>query len=54
MKQYTLLSLVFSLFSGISGLIISFYVGTATGATIVLVSAVLFFITLIVRRKKDI
>lgn len=53
MKQYTLLSLAFSLFSGISGLIVSFYVGTATGATIVLVSAILFFITLIVKRNKN-
>jgi len=51
LKQYTLLSVAFSLFSSIVGLIISYYMGISTGATIVLVSAVLFFITLVKGRK---
>ena len=51
LKQYTLFSVVFSLFSSIAGLIISYYLETSTGATIVLVSAVLFFITLVKGRK---
>ena len=51
LKQYTLLSVAFSLFSSIVGLIISYYLETSTGATIVLISSVLFFITLIKGRK---
>jgi zinc transport system permease protein len=38
-REYTLLSILISLISGISGLILSFYLGTATGATIVLFCA---------------
>ena len=34
-----------SLFSGISGLILSFYLGTAAGGTIVLIAALLFFLS---------
>ncbi|MBC8534508.1 metal ABC transporter permease [Yeguia hominis] len=34
-----------SLFSGISGLILSFYLGTAAGGTIVLLAALLFFLS---------
>ena len=46
MKQYTLLSVLFSVGASITGLITSYYIGTSTGATIVIISAVLFFITL--------
>ncbi|WP_199883710.1 metal ABC transporter permease [Anaerosinus massiliensis] len=45
-KQYHILSVMFSLGSGIVGLIASYYCNTATGATVVLVAASLFFITL--------
>lgn len=45
-KSYHILSIVISLFSGITGLIISYYSNTVTGATIVLVSSVVFFVTL--------
>lgn len=38
-------------FSGIVGLIISYYLNTVTGATIVLVASVIFFITLLAKRK---
>ena len=50
-KQYTIYSILISMFSGISGLIISYYFNTVTGATIVLVSAIIFFITYILRKK---
>lgn len=49
--QYHLFSIIIAIFSGITGLIISYYLNTVTGATIVLVSSVIFFITLIIRRK---
>lgn len=51
MRQYHFLSVVFSLFSGVCGLIISFYAGLATGPTIVLISAAIFFTTFLFRRK---
>lgn len=44
-KQYHIISIFISLFSGITGLILSYYWNTATGATIILVSAVIYFIT---------
>lgn len=49
--QYQLLALLVSVFSGIIGLILSYYLNTATGATIVLVSAILYFITLLARKR---
>ncbi len=45
MRGYHVVSVLISLVSGISGLIISYYMGTSAGATIVLVSAAIFFIT---------
>lgn len=50
-KQYHIVSVAFALFSGITGLIASYYCNTATGATVVLVSAILFFITLILKSR---
>lgn len=50
-RHYHLVSVVAALFSGVTGLILSYYWNTATGATIVLVSAVLFFLMLFIRRK---
>lgn len=50
-RQYTLYSVLISMFSGISGLIISYYFNTVTGATIVIVSSLIFFLTLLLRRK---
>lgn len=50
MKSYHIVSVLFSLFAGISGLIISYYIGSASGGTIVLVSAVIFFITFFINR----
>lgn len=50
-RQYHLFSILIAIFSGIVGLIISYYLNTVTGATIVLVASVIFFITLLARRK---
>lgn len=44
-REYHLFSVIISVFSGITGLIISYYVGTAVGPTIVIISAVIFFAT---------
>ncbi|HWT76713.1 MAG TPA: metal ABC transporter permease [Mobilitalea sp.] len=44
-REYHLFSILISLFSGITGLIISYYIGTATGPTIVIIAAIMFFIT---------
>lgn len=44
-------SVAISLVSAVSGLLISFYADTSAGATIVTVSAVIFFITYILRKK---
>lgn len=51
MRQYHCLSVGFSMFSGISGLVVSYYAGLATGPTIVLISAAIFFATFLFRRK---
>ena len=48
-KQYHLLSVAIALFSGLTGLIASYYCNMATGATIVVVSAGLFFLTLLLK-----
>jgi len=52
-RQYTLLSVMIAVFSGICGLIASYYLNTATGATIVLVSGIIFFLTLAFKNKFD-
>ncbi|MCR6544084.1 metal ABC transporter permease [Dehalobacterium formicoaceticum] len=46
-RQYHLLTIIISLVSGITGLILSFYWDTASGATIVLVAAFFFIISFI-------
>ena len=45
-KSYHLVSVAIALFSGIAGLLLAYYNNMAAGATIVVVSAVIFFITL--------
>ncbi len=46
MREYHRFSVVISLFSGIVGLVVSFYNSTATGPAIVLVAAAVFFLSL--------
>ena len=50
MRQYHFWSVLFSLISGISGLVISYYAGVSTGPTIVLVSSIIYAITFALRR----
>lgn len=50
-REYHLFSVLIALFSGISGLIFSYYNDVATGPTIVVVAAVLFFATMPVSRR---
>ncbi|MBU1356962.1 MAG: metal ABC transporter permease [Candidatus Edwardsbacteria bacterium] len=49
-RQYVWWSIVISLASGVSGLIASYYLSTATGATIVLISMGIFMVTLGVKK----
>lgn len=45
MRGYHLLSVIFSLFSGITGLIISYYWNIPTGPMIVIISGIIYFAT---------
>jgi zinc transport system permease protein len=51
MRQYHTVSIGISMFSGVSGLIASYYLDTATGATIVLIAAVIFFALFLTRKR---
>lgn len=51
-RQYLFSSVGISLVAGLGGVISSFYLNTSAGATIVLISAIPFFISYIFRRKK--
>ncbi|EPR09585.1 metal ABC transporter permease [Ruminiclostridium papyrosolvens] len=50
-RQYNIIALLISFVSGIGGLIMSYYLDTATGATIVIIAAVIYFITLGLRKR---
>lgn len=50
-KQYHFYSLAIGIICGITGLIISFYADTSAGATMVLTSAVVYFITLMFKKS---
>ena len=52
MRSYHVLSLVFGLFAGVLGLLLSFYNDVATGPMIVLCAAAVFFGTLGLSRQK--
>ena len=49
--RYHLLALLFGLFSGILGLILSYHNAVAAGPTIVLIAAALYFGTFFLREK---
>lgn len=51
MRQYHLLAVIISVFSGIAGLIVSYYFNIPTGPMIVLISGVIYFATLLVKKK---
>lgn len=44
-RQYHFFSILFAVVSGVTGLILSYYWNTATGATIVMIAALIFFLT---------
>ena len=52
MREYHLFSVLIALFSGITGLIASYYLETATGPTIVIIAAIIFFVTFSFRAGK--
>lgn len=54
MRSYHVFSIMFSVISGVSGLILSYYIGTSAGATIVLVSSVIFLVTFFIGKSKNI
>lgn len=51
MRQYHLWSVGIALFAGVSGLIASYYVNIASGATIILAAGIVFFVTLFMRKR---
>ncbi len=51
MREYHLYSLLFSFFSGIIGLIVSFYSNIASGPMIVILAAGVFFVTFLFKKK---
>ena len=51
MREYHLFSLMFSVFSGVVGLIVSYYTNVATGPMIVILASVIYFVTYIYGRK---
>jgi len=51
MREYHFYSVLFSLFSGVTGLIVSYFNNISTGSTIVIIAAVIFFVTFMFRKK---
>ncbi|GAB6156379.1 metal ABC transporter permease [Desulfosporosinus burensis] len=51
MRQYHIYSVLIALISGLSGLILSYFWGTATGATIVLVASGFFALTFVMKLR---
>ena len=47
MREYHFFAVLFSLFSGVLGLVISFYTNVATGPMIVIIASVIFFATFV-------
>ena len=52
MREYHLFSLIFSMFSGIVGLVVSYYTNVATGPMIVIIASVIYFATYLYGRRK--
>ena len=51
MREYHLFSLLFSVFSGVLGLFVSYYTNVATGPMIVIIASVIYFVTYIFGKK---
>lgn len=52
MRQYHLFAIIFSIVSGLSGIIISYYCNIPTGPMIVILSGIIYFVTFIVNKNK--
>ena len=52
LKQYNLFSILFALIAGITGLVLSYYLGTSSGASISLVLALIFAISFCLRTRR--
>ncbi len=50
MREYHFFAVLFSMFSGILGLVISYYVNVATGPTIAILASIIYFATYFDRR----
>ena len=53
MREYHFFSIVFSMFSGVAGLIISYYTNVATGPMIVIIASIIYFATYLWGRKHN-
>lgn len=53
MREYHLFSLIFAVFSGIVGLVVSYYTNVATGPMIVIIASVIYFTTFVYGRKNQ-
>lgn len=53
LKQYHGFSVLFAAFSGIAGLILSYYLGASTGAAICLILAVIFAFSFLLRKTRQ-
>lgn len=51
MREYHFFSVLFSVFSGVMGLIISYYTNVATGPTIVIIASIIYFATYFYGKK---
>lgn len=51
LREYHFFAVLFSLFSGVMGLIISYYINVATGPTIVIIASVIYFAAYFYGRK---
>ncbi|HBC93105.1 MAG TPA: ABC transporter [Pelotomaculum sp.] len=51
MMSYHIVSIMITIFSGIAGLLLSYYWATATGATIVLITALFYLVTLLLKPR---
>lgn len=52
MREYHLFSVIFSVFSGVLGLFISYYTNVASGPMIVIIASIIYFATFIFGRKE--
>lgn len=52
-KEYHLVSVLCAMISGISGLVLAYYYNMAAGATIVVIAAFIFFVTLALKSRRN-